>query len=200
MSYLYNVNNQPVTGDISTATTIPTGTGATARSLRAHFGDVIYAADFGVLANNSTDDTAAWANAFSAATGTTKYTVIAPAGVSLISTITIPTGVTLRGAARNNSYVFTSTPTTLLGSVLKKTSGSNSAILTSTSTVGSNDDRGTGMVDMAVIGDGTHHGVTLALGIPFYFTNCTFTGCNAAIEGNTTASGGFATAVIDGCS
>jgi hypothetical protein len=55
------------------------------------------------------------------------------------------------------------------------------------------------MVDMAIIGDSTHHGVTLALGIPFYFRDCVFTQCNAGIEGNTFASGGFPTAVIEGC-
>ena len=167
--------------------------------MRARFGDVIWATDFGVLANGSSNDTAAWGNAFTAATGTGKYIVMAPAGVSIITTITIPTGVTVMGVARTNSYLGAA-PTTLLGTVFKSTGASNSAILTSTATV-SLDDRGTGLINCSLIGDGTHHGCTLANGIPFYFYGCTFTHCNAGIEGNTTNVGaGFATIFVDNCS
>lgn len=198
MSYLYNVNSLPVGGDLSTGTVIPTGTGATSRTLRARIGDVIYAADFGVQANGSSDDTTAWTNAFNAAVGTTKYVVMAPAGVSIISTITIPVGVTLVGVAPPCSYPHASPITTALGSVLKKTSGSNSAVLTAASN-GAQENRGCGMMNMTLIGDGTHHGVTLGLGIPFHFRNCVFINCNAAIEGNTNASGGFPSPFVQNC-
>lgn len=190
MSYLYNASSVPVSGDISLATSIPTGTGATARTLRAHFTDMIFAADYGVQANGTTDDTTAWTNAFNAAAGSNKYIVMAPPGVSVISSITIPVGITLMGSP-TNSYQGNSV-TTLLGSVLKKTSGTSPAITMSASTVG-NDNRGCGMSNIALIGDGTHDGVLVAAAIPFFFNHCHFTGCNSAINGQ------YGTIFVDHC-
>jgi hypothetical protein len=191
MSYLYNIPSLPLSGDASLATQVPTGTGATARTMRARFGDVIWAADFGVTANGSTNDTTAWGNAFTAATGSGKYIVMAPAGVSIISSITIPTGVTLVGAAPTNSYLG-GTVTTLLGSVLKKTSGTSAAITMSATSVAS-DNRGGGLANIALIGDGTHDGVLCAAAIPFIFDRCIFTSCNSAINGQ------YATIFVANC-
>ena len=192
----YNFLTKPVFDD-SLATVIQTGSGAVARSMRTHANDYVYAADYGVVANGNTDDTAAWGNVFTAAAASGIRTIIAPPGVSIVSTITQPLGTTIIGV-KNNGY-FNASVTPSNGSFIKSTTSTTCVVLTTTA-YASNEWQGTGMIDMGIIGTGSMMGVTLANGIPFWFRGCTFIGCNAAVEGNTTnTGGGYATAYIDNC-
>jgi hypothetical protein len=183
MSFLFGVQSLPVISDISQATVTDPGTGSIARSMQAHMGDVVWAADYGVKADGATNDDAAWSAALAAATNTGARTVMAPFGTSIISTLTLPAGVTLRGVTRNPS-TYVGSVTTSVGSILKKTSGSSPAIVTSTSTVGK-ESRGVVIRDLMLIGDGTHHGITLAAGGPNLIEDVVVMNCDAGIEGNT---------------
>jgi len=63
-------------------------------------GGYIYAGDpaYGVRADGATDDTSAWTSAFNAAFNASAC-VIAPLGVSLVSSLEVPSGVSIMGQA-----------------------------------------------------------------------------------------------------
>lgn len=71
----------------SLVTFIQAGTGAVARTAQSKMRDVIHAKDFGVKADNATDDTAAFQAALDAVYAAGGGTLVLPAGIILVSTV-----------------------------------------------------------------------------------------------------------------
>lgn len=85
-----------------------TGTGAVARSINNKYGDIISAKDFGAAGDGSTNDFTAITNALAVASvAAAKVCVYLPQGNYNIgtSTLVIPSGVSLRGASRESSFI-----------------------------------------------------------------------------------------------
>lgn len=103
--------------------------------------NIVYAARYGVKADGTTDDTSAWGTAFS--TVSNGSLVIAPVGISIVSSITTPPGVTLMGT---NARPYTGATTN--GSVIKSTATAGSTPVISMSAYST-------LVGLTVIGPGT---------------------------------------------
>jgi hypothetical protein len=158
---------------------------------------ILLASQYGVVADGTTDDTAAWAAAFGAAT--TGQIVFAPPRVSAISTITIPGGVTLMGC-HTPAYCVNNGAAGVIGygSILKKISGTGPAVIISA--VRTNNANGAatevagGIRNMAILGDGTH--ACLQVGNngsqgPSWISDCTFAYGSVGVDANTLAGLGF---------
>jgi hypothetical protein len=81
---------------------LQSGTGAVARTWNAKATDVFSVADFGAL--GTADDSNFFLNAIAAA-AVAGGTVLVPPGVFAVHNIVIPSGVVLRGAGRNATYL-----------------------------------------------------------------------------------------------
>ena len=165
---------------------------------------LLIARNYGVVADGSTDDTAAWGTVFSAASTGYPTAVLAPAGISMTTGITVPAGVTLVGQANcdyplNNGAAFV----TGGGSVLKKISGSNALVTMNGANLSNANGlatlQGSGLTNMTLLGAYGSAGVVqqatrTAL---CYLIRCTITNFTTAFDGSVTS--GYAWAIIEGC-
>jgi hypothetical protein len=171
---------------------------------------ILLASTYGVVANGTTDDTAAWGRAFAAAT--TGQIVFAPPGVSVISSITIPGGVTLMGCHTPGYYVYNGAPTIMnVGSVLQQSSGTTGASAVIMSGVkasnanGVTQTAGAGIKNMGVHANGSNSAIQVGNNTtqgPCYIDNCSITGGTIGIDAVTVNSlgGGYGWYVVSNCS
>jgi hypothetical protein len=76
------------------------GGGLNARSLARHFGDIVWMEDFGDLSTSAATNTATLNQAIGVAAARNGGTIMLPPGNILISALTLPDGVLLRGRGR----------------------------------------------------------------------------------------------------
>jgi len=174
----------------------------------------LLAANYGVVANGvqtasaaptGTDDTAAWAAVFAAASALPNSAVLAPPGISMVSQITIPGGVTLFGQP-NSDYPFSNGGPFVNGggSALWKIGSAVPMVIMSGSTLtnsfGSAGNQGCGIVGMSLYGLGTAQGIVQPvagrLGIA-YISRCTIANFSVGIDGSYTT--GYFWGIVDGC-
>lgn len=165
---------------------------------------LLIARNYGVVADGSTDDTAAWGTVFTAASTGYPTAVLAPPGISMTTGITVPPGVTLVGHANcdyplNNGYGFM----TGGGSVLKKISGGNALVTLNganlTNGGGTATLQGSGVTNMTLLGAYGSAGIVQQAsreGIA-YILRTTITNFTAAFDGSVTS--GYGWAIIEGC-
>lgn len=185
-----------VFGDVIPVTQGSTGSGTgTTRKLTVakilEATEVFYAGDpafaGGVLANNTADDTNAWAAAFAAA-APTGAVVVAPIGISKVSQITIPSNVILIGrnveayggsSPGQQSYT-AGTGSALLGSIISANSSSTPVIMSAFSQ----------LRDIAVVGTSVQVVINASAG-RVLLDNVNITGGTSGVNfsTNTTAGG-----------
>jgi len=90
--------------DASAAVAMPTG-GVVARLISEHLADVVWAEDFGEIGTSAATNTATLNQAIGLVASRNGGTVMLPAGSILISTLTLPDGVLLRGRGRGVTIV-----------------------------------------------------------------------------------------------
>lgn len=79
--------------------------GLTSRTLGDHFGDVVWAEDFGAIGTSAATNTATLNQAIGLVASRNGGTVMLPAGSILISALTLPDGVLLRGRGRGVTII-----------------------------------------------------------------------------------------------
>jgi hypothetical protein len=178
----------------------------------------LLAANYGVVANGvqtasaaptGTDDTAAWAAVFAAASTGSPVAVLAPPGISMVTgNLTIPPGVALIGQP-NTDYPYNDGGPFVNGggSALWKTTGTaplvtmNGANLTNNA--GGAGLAGSSISYMALYGWGSGGGQGIVqqatrFGIA-YIHRCTVANFSVGIDGSVSYASGYMWAVVDGC-
>lgn len=103
-----------VFGDATSVSFIQSGTGAVTRTAQAKMRDVICVLDFGATGDGSTDDTTAFSNALTAASGKALYVPDPSTGYRITSTLTVPDNTTIYGDGKSSTRIFLDAATTLM--------------------------------------------------------------------------------------